>query len=70
MVNEHNKNLLESEHLIVKCELQSTHQIISSHCLIDCGATGIAFVHESFPNAHNLPLTRLKEERALEVIDG
>ena len=43
---------------------------IGSHALIDCGATGLAFIDEQFVSQHNLPRHRLRVPRALQVIDG
>lgn len=38
--------------------------------MIDCGATAIAFVDESFARHYNLPLHKLQNPRIVEVIDG
>jgi hypothetical protein len=38
--------------------------------LIDCGATGIAFIDNNFVHHHQLEEKKLKESRELEVIDG
>ena len=42
----------------------------SSYALVDCGATGYAFVDEKFAHDHKLPLYKLKTPRSLEVIDS
>ena len=44
--------------------------MIQTHALIDCGATGYAFIDEEFTLRHHLPRTPLREERQLEAIDG
>jgi hypothetical protein len=38
--------------------------------LIDCAATGIAFIDKDFVHHHQLQENELKESRDLEVIDG
>ena len=38
--------------------------------LIDCGATGYAFIDENFARRNNLPVHRLHTPRTLHVIDG
>lgn len=61
---------MEGEHLTVMCTLSASTTEISTYSLIDCGATGLAFLDETFARHHNLPLTRLQTPRNLEVIDG
>jgi len=61
---------MEGKHLVILCNLSFGDKTIASHALIDCGATGVAFVDEDFARYHQLPLTPLKYPRALEVIDG
>ena len=58
---------LEGSHLVVACKINDS---ISSHALIDCGATGYAFVDKDFATTHSLPLYPLKQPRTIEVIDG
>ena len=58
---------LEGNHLVVECAVNNG---IDSHALIDCGATGFAFIDEQFVSQHNLPRHRLRVPRALQVIDG
>jgi len=60
---------MEGKHVIL-CNVSFGDKTIASHALIDCGATGVAFVDEDFARHHQLPLTPLKYPRALEVIDG
>ena len=64
------EELLDRGHIIVSVELNDVPNYIPSHALIDCGATGYAFVDEEFAHDHNLPLFRLKTLRCLEVIDS
>ena len=62
---------LEGDHLVVACQLaRDSLSAISSHALIDNGATGFAFMDEDFARRHQFPLIPLKKPRALEVIDG
>jgi len=61
---------MEGKHLVILCNVSFGDKTIASHALIDCGATGVAFVDEDFVRHHQLPLTPLKYPRALEVIDG
>jgi len=43
---------------------------IPTHLLIDCAATGIAFIYHNFAPHHQTPLQEVKEKKQLEVIDG
>jgi predicted aspartyl protease len=61
---------LEGQDLVVTCTISPGDQTVKTVALVDCGATGYAFVNESFARHHNLPLHRLREERVVEVIDG
>jgi predicted aspartyl protease len=61
---------MESKHLVVKCSLKIGDKLIDTHALIDCGATGIAFIDKEFVRHHQLEEIKLKESRELEVIDG
>ena len=70
LVEEINESTMDGSHLIVKCTIQDSSQQIRSHALVDCRASGFAFVDEAFVRQHNLPLSKLREPRRLEVIDG
>jgi hypothetical protein len=61
---------MEGKHLVITCSLTIQDQVIQTHALIDCGATGIAFMDQDFARHHNVPLKELKEKRQVEVIDG
>ena len=61
---------MEGKHLVITCTLTINNQEIPTHALIDCGATGVAFMHEDFACHHQIPLQELKEKRQVEVIDG
>jgi hypothetical protein len=60
---------MESKHLVVKCSLKIGDKFIDTHALMDCGATGIAFIDNNFVRHHQLEEKKLKESRELEVID-
>jgi predicted aspartyl protease len=61
---------MDGKHLVVTCTLSLNGKEIPNHALIDCGATGYAFIDQDFAHRHELPLRPLKTPRALEVIDG
>jgi predicted aspartyl protease len=61
---------MDGKHLVVTCFLSHSDQEIQTYALIDCGATGYAFVDEDFARYHQLPLRPLKNPHTLEVIDG
>jgi len=61
---------MEGKHLVITCTLTVNDQEIPTHVLIDCGATGIAFMDQDFACHDHIPLQELKEKRQVEVIDG
>jgi len=61
---------MDGKHLIVTCTIFVGPKSVRTYALIDCGATGLAFVDEEFAHHHQLPLRQLKQPRNLEVIDG
>ena len=62
---------LEGNHLVISCTInKNSSNNVPIHALIDCGATGYAFVDDEFAHYHSLPRYRLKTERELGVIDG
>jgi len=61
---------LDGKHLVIACTIYVNEKPVRTYALIDCGATGIAFVDESFANLHQIPLEKLLKPRILEVIDG
>ena len=61
---------MEGKHLVITCSLTVNNQEIPAHALIDCGATGIAFMDQDFARHHQIPLQELKEKKQVEVIDG
>ena len=63
-------NEMDGIHMIITCSLHDNSNVIKSHALIDCEATGYAFIDEDFARRNNLPLHRLHTPRTLHVIDG
>jgi hypothetical protein len=61
---------LDGKHLVITCTIIVNENPIRTYALIDCGATGIAFMDESFARRHQVPLEKLSQPRVLEVIDG
>ena len=61
---------IEGKHLVITCSLTIGDQVIQTHALIDCGATGIAFMDQDFARHHKVPLQQLKERTQVEVIGG
>jgi len=61
---------MEGEHLVITCTLTINNQEIPTHALINCGATGIAFMDQHFARHHQISLQELPEKRQVEVIDG
>ena len=63
-------NEMDGIHMFVTCSLHDNSNVIKSHPLVDCGATGYAFIDEDFTRRNNLPLHRLHLPRTLHDIDG
>jgi len=61
---------MEGKHLFITCSLTVNNQEIPTPALIDCGATGIAFMDQDFSRHHQIPLQELKPNKQVEVIDG
>jgi hypothetical protein len=61
---------MEGKHLVITCSMTVNNKEIPTHALIDCGATGIAFMDQDFAHHHQIPLQELKEKKQVEVIDG
>jgi predicted aspartyl protease len=45
---------MDGNHLIMICTLSLNNKEIPTHALIDCGATGYAFIDQDFANHHQL----------------
>ena len=61
---------LDENHIVISTQIQDKSSLISTHALVDCSATGFAFIDEEFVHDHNFPLFKLKKPRCLQVIDG
>lgn len=61
---------MDGSHMVISIKLIDSQPVLSTYGLVDCGATGYAFVDEEYARDHNLPLFKLNTPRVLEVIDG
>jgi len=61
---------MEGRHLVITCTLIIIDQEIPIYTLIDCGAMGIAFMHQDFALHHQIPLQELNERKQVQVING
>ena len=62
---------MDGGYIVVSVKLDDkSNKFFSSYVLVDCSATGYAFVDEEFAHDHDLLLYKLKTPRSLEVIDG
>ena len=61
---------LDENHIVIFTQIQDESSLLYTHALIDCGATGFAFIDEEFARDHNFLLFKLKKPCCLEVIDG
>ena len=66
------EELLDGNHIVISTQIKddSSNTNITTHALVDCGATGYAFVDEEFASDQNFPLFKIKKPCCLEVIDG
>ena len=46
---------MDGNHLLVKCLLSNGEDLIETPALVDCGASGFAFIDEEFVRQHHLP---------------
>jgi len=60
---------LEGRHLVITSTLTVNNHAIPTHALMDCGATGIAFLNRDSARHHQISLQELKQIRQVEVID-
>jgi hypothetical protein len=54
---------MERKHLVVKCSLKIRDRLIDTHAVMDCGATGMAFVEQEFVCHHQLEEKELQKSR-------
>jgi len=59
---------MDGNHIVISVELNDGIPL-PTHTLVECGATGYAFIDEEFARDHNLSLFKLKQPHSLEVID-
>jgi len=60
---------MEGKLLVKTCTLSVNEHKLSTHVLIDCAATGNAFIDQDFVCPHHIPNQELKEKREVKVID-
>ena len=61
---------MEGKHSAITCTLTVNNQEILTHALINCGATGIAFMDQDFACHPQIQLQELKEKLQDDVIEG
>jgi len=61
---------LFGEHFVVPITITFNGKTIVTSALIDCGASGIAFIDQTFVSKYSVPTSKLKTPRILDVIDG
>ncbi|KAH0611537.1 uncharacterized protein H6S33_010802 [Morchella sextelata] len=62
---------MSEDSLVVTCSVsQNPDSFIPTYALIDTGASGYAFIDESFVRHNNLAMTPLRKSRQVDVMDG
>jgi hypothetical protein len=61
---------MDRNQLIVTYIFHNQENVMKSHTLIDCGATGYAFIDVEYAHYHHLPFQLLKSPGSLTIIDG
>jgi hypothetical protein len=61
---------MDGNYLVVTCPRSVNSKENPTHALIDCGATGYAFINLDFAKYHDIPLHLLETPRTLDMIDG
>jgi hypothetical protein len=64
------EEILEENHIVVPIEINNDFLRKTIYALVDCGATGYAFIDEEYCRQNQIPLQKLRNSRILEVIDG
>ena len=64
------KESLEGDHLVLSCTLSNGNDTINAYSMIDCGASGKAFIDSSFVQFHKIPLLPLHQPCTVTVVDG
>ena len=63
------EEMLDGNHIVIPIEINNDLLRKLIQALVDCGATGYAFIDEEYCRHHQIPLYELKTPRILEVID-
>ena len=53
------KESLKGDHLVLSCTLFNSNDTINAYSMIDCDASGKAFIDFSFVQFHKIPLLPL-----------
>ncbi|TKA43441.1 hypothetical protein B0A49_13588, partial [Cryomyces minteri] len=62
---------IDGAHMVVSCTIAAPdRKAIKTYALVDSGASGYAFIDNSFAQYHSLPLVPLQQSYVLEVFDG
>ena len=61
---------LDGKHIVISCSLSFGDIHVQTHALIDCGASGYAFIDEGFALQYQILRFQLKKPRIVEVTDG
>ena len=67
---ERSKGQLDGKHIVISCPISFGDIRVQTHALIDCGATGYAFIDEGFARQYQIQRFQLKKPRIVKVIDG
>ena len=60
---------LDGKHIVISCPLSFGDIRVQTHAIINCCATGYAFIDEGFAGQYQIPRFQLKKPRIVEVID-
>ena len=64
------KELLDSNYIIITAQFQNDSSNINTHALVDCSTTSYTFIDEEFARDHVFPLYKLKKPHCLIVINA
>ena len=63
------KESLKGDHLVLLCTLFNDNDTINAYFMIDCDASGKAFIDFSFAQFHKIPLL-LHQSHTVTVVNG
>ena len=63
------KELLDSNYIVITTQFQNDSSNINTHTLVDCSTNGYTFIDEEFAHDHVFPLYKLKKPHCLLVIN-